>query len=204
MGATHFRSQVVPQDSTEKIGKLTWGPWDLVHIVTEAAPPTFSSLSGATGFLKQDNQYMGMGAANAGVIGPAPFVPPIDWDVSAATTFYIHATLADAVTTNDAIAFALAYDNLTDNITTVGTDGTAISALPATTTGVTNAGTLTVDHASNWDDKLVTVGPFTIAAATFSSIPTLLAFGFTATLTTMSANEFLVYAIEMRYTRRFV
>jgi hypothetical protein len=169
---------------------------DLITGTTGAADGLENDLTGGGKPPVVDDQiYPGLALATTDIWGGL-WKPPVDFDATKAVNVYIQLQFADAATTSDSAAFALKYTNFT-----VGT--TAISALPATTTGVTNAATVTC-VANELDDVMQNVGPFAIAAATFTAVG-MLGWSFTTTLVGFTDDtEVLVHGVEIQYSRTYV
>ena len=142
-----------------------------------------------------DNIYPGLALATTDVFGGL-WKPPVTMDATKAIAFYLQVQFSDDAEANDAAAFALTYTNFT-----LGT--TAISALPAGTDGVSNADAVTC-AGDEYDDIIQNIGPFTIAAGTFTAVG-MLGWAFTTTLTGFTDNaEVLVHGVEIQFSRDYV
>jgi hypothetical protein len=123
---------------------------------------------------------------------------PPNLDVTKAINFYAYYGVEDEAADN-VVAAALKYSAMTIASTGV------VAVDPATTTGVTNAADLTVDHATNYDYKMQQHGPFIIAASTFAAanlgLGTLFGWSLTFTFTTIDAINLL--GVLVRYTRNY-
>lgn len=194
-GAVAATGKISTTDTTYYIDSIWYSVADLCTGTTGAADGLENDLTGGGKPPVLDDQiYPGLALATTDQWG-ALWKPPINIDVTKAINFYVQVQFADAATTSDALALALKYTNFT-----LGT--TAISALPATTTGVTNAATVTCT-ANELDDVMQNIGPFAIAAGTFTAVG-MLGWAFTTTLTAFTDDqEVMVHGVEIQFARTY-
>ena len=183
-------------DTTYYLDSYWYSVADLITGTTGADDGLKSDLAGGgEPPVVVDNVYPGLALATTDVFGGL-WKPPVNFDPTKKVEFYIQLQFAGEAEANDAAAFALKYTNFT-----LGT--TAISALPAGTTGVSNADTITC-AGDEYDDIIQNVGPFAIAAGTFSAVG-MLGWAFTATLAGFTGDlEVLVHGVEIQFARSYV